>query len=73
MTTPLNNLANLQEGAPCHLPDTFSGRKHYESEDMFILCHVTASEHMFKRLSELMGEATTLSCLVAIGQVQVER
>ena len=44
---------------------------------MFLICHVTSREHMFKELCEPMGgipswRLTTFPCLVAIGLVQME-
>ena len=61
-----------------HPPDKFCDHKYYDNEDlMFLICHVTSSEHMFKVLYEFTGGSplpwvTTWPCLVAIGIVQVE-
>ena len=43
--------------AVCNQPDKSCDPKHCDSGDiMFLICHVTSCEHMFKRLCEFMGE-----------------
>ena len=44
---------------------------------MFLICHMTSREHMFKGICEFMGgnpsqRVTILPCSVAIGVVWVE-
>ena len=61
----------------CHYTDKSSDHKQCNDEDMFLICYATSDEHMFKVLREFMGRSpsrcnTTLSCLVAVGQVQLE-
>ena len=62
----------------CHRLGKSCEHWNYDSWDIvFLICHVTSREHMFKRLCEFMGgipsrKVTTFSCLVAIGLVQVE-
>ena len=42
--------------AICHPPDKFCDHKYYDNGDlMFLICHVTSSEHMFKVLYEFTG------------------
>ena len=36
--------------AVCHHPDKFGDHGHRESGDMFLICHVTKPDHMFKWL-----------------------
>ena len=61
----------------CHYGDKSCDHKYCSGEDMFLVCHVTSREHMFKGLCEFMGWSpsrwvTILPCLVNIGLVQVE-
>ena len=60
----------------CQHSDKSGDHKHRDSENVFNLSR-TSPDHMFKGLCEFMGgsllrQATTLSCLVAIGLVQME-
>ena len=79
-TTSLKDPANIWVELPalCHHPDKSCDHGHYDSGDIvFLICHVTSREHMFKGLCEFVGGSplwcvTTLSCLVAIGLVQLE-
>ena len=44
--------------AVCHHTDKSCDHNHCNSGDiMFLICHVTSREHMFKGLYEFMGEA----------------
>ena len=61
----------------CHHLGKSCEHKHYDSEDMFLICHMTLRKHMFQGLCEFMGgipslRVTTVPSLVAIGLVQVE-
>ena len=62
----------------CHHLGKSCEHKHYDSEDMFLICHMTSRKHMFQGLCEFRGgipslRVTTVPSLVAIGLVQVER
>ena len=39
----------------CHYADKFRDHKHCDGGDMFLICHVTSHEHMFKWLCKFMG------------------
>ena len=40
----------------CHRPDRSSNHKHYDSGDiMFLSCHVTSHDNMFKGFYEFIG------------------
>ena len=61
----------------CHHLGKSCEHKHYDSEDMFLICHMTSRKHMFQGLCEFRGgipslRVTTVPSLVAIGLVQVE-
>ena len=61
----------------CHHLGKSCEHKHYDSEDMFLICHMTSRKHMFQGLCELTGgipsvRGTTFPSLVVIGLVQVE-
>ena len=62
----------------CHYPDEFVDHRDCESRDiMFSMCDVRSPDQMLKELCKFMSrnlspKETTLSCLVAIGLVQVE-
>ena len=61
-----------------HLLATFGGHRHCGSGDiMFLICHVTSRDHVFKGICDFMGKShsrpvTTSPYLVAIGLVQVD-
>ena len=59
-----------------HYPWKSCDQKHWDGGDMFLICHMTSCEHMFKGLREFMVSSPSqcvaiLPCLVAIGLVQV--
>ena len=60
-------------------PDGFGNHRNCDSGDiMFLICHLTSRNHMFKGLCEFMGWSssqlvTTLPCFVAISLLQVEK
>ena len=61
----------------CHHLGKSCEHKHYDSEYMFLICHMTSRKHMFQGLCEFMSgihslRVTTFTSLVAIGLVQVE-
>ena len=61
----------------CHCADISLLTTSIVMLEMFLICHVTSCGHMFKGLREFMGGSPSrrvniLSCLVAIGLVQVE-
>ena len=39
----------------CHYADKSCNHKHCDGRDMFLFCHVTSREHMFKGLCEFKG------------------
>ena len=42
----------------CHHPDKSCDRKHCDSGDeMFLICHQTSREHLFKGFYEFIGES----------------
>ena len=62
--------------AVCHHPDKRGDHRHCDYGDMFLICHMTLSDHMFKGLCEFMGGSSpglviTLSCLVPIDLMPV--
>ena len=59
--------------AVCHYPAKSSDHNHCDSVDMFLICHVTSCEHIFKMLCEFTNGVTTSPILVVIGVVQVGR
>ena len=61
MTTSLRGHANLWVGAlgVSHYADKSCDHKHCDEGDMFLICHVTSHEHMFKGLCEFMGGSSS--------------
>ena len=58
MTTSLRGHKNLWVGAPCvsHHADKSCDHKHCVVGDaMFLICHLTSCEDMFKGFCEFMG------------------
>ena len=41
----------------CDYADKSCDHKHCDGGDMFLICHVTSREHMFKGLCEFMGRS----------------
>ena len=42
-----------------HYADKSYDHKHCDEGDMFLICHVTSHEHMFKGLCEFMGGSSS--------------
>ena len=57
MNTSLGGQANLRVVACYGIspPDKSCGREDCDSENIFLTCHVTFREHMFKGLYEIMS------------------
>ena len=43
----------------CNNPNKFCDHRHCNSEDMFLICHLTWPDHMFKGSCEFMGGSPT--------------
>ena len=75
MTTSLRGHENIWVIAPqiCHQLDISCGKRRYDSGDIvFLICHVTSREHLFKGFCEFIGRiksrtVTLFPCFVAIG------
>ena len=44
----------------CHYADKSRDHKHFDGGGMFLICHMTSPELMFKRLCEFMGGSSSL-------------
>ena len=43
--------------AECYHLDMSCDESHFDSGDMFLICHVTSRQHMFKGLFEFMSQS----------------
>ena len=61
----------------CHYPDRSCDHTHCDAGHLFLICHVTSREHIFKGLCEFVDgspsqQVTICPCLMVIRLVQVE-